>query len=103
VPDHNEIVPDVDPEDVPGFTMPTKASELRDMSDEQLFRLVRRVGVENRWPISAKVEFEATGRLISALKDFKRTSAITAWVLIFLTVVLVGLTVAVVWLTYRLN
>ena len=70
------------------------------MSDEELFRIIRRVGVDNLWPFSAKVEFEATGRVISALKDFKRTSAITAWVLIFLTVVLVVLTVAILRLTY---
>jgi hypothetical protein len=31
--------PEIDPEDVPGFTTPSKASELRDLSDEDLFRL----------------------------------------------------------------
>lgn len=55
------------------------------------------------WSIDTKVQFEATARLIAALKDFKRSSDRTGAILVVLTLVLVGLTGVLVWLTLRLS
>jgi hypothetical protein len=48
------------------------------------------------------VQFEATARLIAALKEFKASSDRSARALILLTVVLVVLTAVLVWLTIEL-
>ena len=83
--------------------MPAKPSQFRALSDDELFRLLHKIGFANNWPVSVKVQFEATGRLIAALKEFKRSSDRSARALIMLTVVLVVLTGVLVWLTLRLN
>ncbi len=90
-----------DPDDL-SYVMPDKPSELTALTDEQLFRLLRKVAFANHWSFDTKVQFEATARLIAALKDFKTSSDRSAAVLIFLTVVLVILTAVLVWLTVEL-
>ena len=64
--------------------------------------MLQKVAFSNKWPFDAKVQFEATARLIAALKDFKRSSDRASGALIFLTLVLVVLTAVLVWLTVEL-
>jgi hypothetical protein len=90
-------------DDVGDFLMPTKPSQLRALSDEELSRFLHKVAFANMWPISAKVQFETSARLIAALKDFKESSDRSAKVLVGLTIVLVILTAVLVWLTLRLS
>lgn len=90
-----------DPDDL-SYSTPNKPSELSGQTDDELFRLLRKVAFSNNWPFDAKVQFEATARLIAALKDFKESSDRTGRWLIFLTVVLVVLTGVLVWLTTKL-
>ena len=89
---------------------PTRPSELTALSDEDMFRILRKVAFANYWGFDTQVQFEATGRLIAALKDFKRSSDWSSRVLIALTIALVVLTamivvltVVLVWLTLRLD
>lgn len=91
-----------DPDDY-GYITPTRPSELTALADEDLFRLLRKVAFANQWPFDAKVQFEATGRLIAALKEFKKSSDRTGRALIFLTLVLVVLTGVLVWLTTQIK
>lgn len=85
------------------YAVPEKPSELTSLNDEELFQLLRKVAFANNWKFDVKVQFEATARLISALKDFKASSDRSARVLIMLTLALVGLTVVLVWLTVKLQ
>lgn len=91
-----------DPDDL-SYNVPERPSELASLSDEQLFRLLRKVAFANRWQFDTKVQFEAASRLIVSLKDFKKSSDRSARALIWLTLVLVGLTLVLIWLTLRLN
>jgi hypothetical protein len=90
-----------DPDDF-AYNVPDKPSQLTSLTDEELFRLLRKVAFANRWSFDTKVQFEATSRLIGALEDFKTSSDRSAKVLIALTVVLVLLTAVIVWLTLEL-
>jgi hypothetical protein len=90
-----------DPDDL-GYNVPDRPSKLAALPNDQLFRLLRKVAFANNWQFDAKVQFEATARLISALKDFKRSSDRAASALIFLTIVLIALTGVLVWLTLEL-
>jgi hypothetical protein len=90
-----------DPDDL-SYVIPNKPSELTSLEDEDLFRLLRKVAFANQWTFDAKVQFETTGRLITALKDFKASSDRSARALIFLTLVLVVLTGVLVWATIEL-
>jgi hypothetical protein len=90
-----------DPDDLT-YVMPDKPSQLTALTDDDLFRLLRKVAFANKWSFDAKVQFEATGRLIAALKEFKQSSDRSANVMIILTLVLVGLTAVLVWLTVEL-
>jgi hypothetical protein len=96
---------DPNPEDPDhlAYNTPERPSELTSLSDDQLFRLLRKVAFANRWQFDTKAQFEATARLIAALKSFKKSSDRTGWALIFLTLVLVVLTVVLVWLTVKLD
>jgi hypothetical protein len=85
------------------YNTPERPSELTSLTDDELFRLLRKVAFANYWQFDTKVQFEATARLIAALKDFKKSSDRTGWALIFLTLVLVVLTVVLVWLTIELE
>jgi hypothetical protein len=95
--DHN---PD-DPDDYL-YNVPDRPSELTSLTDVELFRLLRKVAFANQWQFDTKVQFEATARLIEALKDFKASSDRSGRLLIFLTVVLIVLTAVLVWLTIAL-
>jgi hypothetical protein len=90
-----------DPDDL-SYLTPNRPSELVALTDDDLFRLLQKVAFANNWSFDAKVQFEATGRLIAALKDFKRSSDRTGTALIVLTLVLVLLTAVLVWLTIEL-
>lgn len=90
-----------DPDDL-SYVIPTKPSELTSLTDDELFRLLQKVAFANQWPFDGKVQFEATARLIKALKDFKASSDRSAKALIGLTIVLVILTAVIVWLTVEL-
>jgi hypothetical protein len=96
---------DTKPDDLDDLSYhePQKPSELVALSDEEMFRLLRKTAFANLWRFSDKVQYEATARLIAALKDFKRSSDRTGNALIGLTVVLVVLTGVLVWLTLRLD
>ena len=89
-------------EDELGFTFPSKPSELRRMTDEELAFTYRKVAYANQHPFHAKVELELSIRLVAALVGFRRASDRASRALISLTVVLVVLTAVVVWLTTRL-
>lgn len=107
-------VPDLDhhPEDPDelSFNIPDRPSQLIALDDDDMWRLLRKVAFANQWAFDTKVRFEAEARLISALKDFKRSSDRTGrWLigltiaLVALTVILVVLTITIVWLTTQLD
>lgn len=87
-----------DPDDL-SYNFPTKPSLLVALSDDDMFRLLRKVAYANNWGFDSKVQFEATGRLIAALRDFKRSSDKAAARILALTIALVALTVALVAMT----
>ena len=91
-----------DPDDL-SYEVPERPSDLTSLTDTELFRLLRKVAFANMWQFDTKVQFEATARLIAALKDFKKSSDRAAAAVIFLTVVLVVLTIVLVWLTKELD
>jgi len=95
--DHNPA----DPDDLQ-YNTPGQPSELTALSDEDLFRLLRKVAFANHWRFDTQVQFEAEGRLIAALKEFKSSSDRSAEALIRLTIVLVILTLVLVGLTIDL-
>jgi hypothetical protein len=72
------------------------------LSDEDLFALLRKAAFANHWSFDTKVQFEATARLIAALRAFKKSSDRSATVMIVLTLVLIVLTAVLVWLTVEL-
>lgn len=97
-------------EDDLGFATPPTPSELRNLPDDELFRLWRKFMFANKWPFSEQAQYEMRSRLIGSLKDFKQASDRASRILIgltvalvVLTVVLVGLTIVLVWLTLRLD
>jgi hypothetical protein len=90
-----------DPDDLL-YNTPDRPSELTALSDDDLFRLLRKVAFANHWGFDSQVQFEATGRLIAALKDFKASSDRSSRVLIWLTGVLIALTIVLVVLTIYL-
>jgi hypothetical protein len=90
-----------DPDDL-SYNVPEKPTELTSLTDDELFRLLQKVAFANLWQFEAKVQFEATARLIAALKAFKASSDRSDRVLIFLTLVLIALTGVLVWLTLEL-
>src|SRR4051794_33364509 len=90
-----------DPDDL-SFNAPSKPSELVALSDEEMFRLLRKMAFANTWPPRDVMRFEATARLIAALKDFKTSSDKAARGLFWVTVALVVLTIVLIWLTTRL-
>jgi hypothetical protein len=96
------MAPQGDDPDSLTYVTPNKPSELTALTDDDLFRLLRKIAFANNWPFDAKVQFEATGRLIAALKEFKQSSDRSATVMIVLTIVLIGLTGVLVWLTVEL-
>jgi hypothetical protein len=92
---------DTPDEDDLSFDFPSKPSELRQTSDEELATVYRRMAYANRYPFDRMAEQELSIRLMAALGGFKRTSDRASAVLIGLTVVLVVLTGVLVWLTTR--
>jgi hypothetical protein len=74
-------------DDVANFLTPNRPSQLRALTDDELFRMLHKVAFANDWKIDTKIQFEATARLIAALKDFKRSSDRAALALVVLTLV----------------
>ena len=98
-------VPSKDPaddEDYLNQSFPNKPSELRQLTNDELFRAWRRLLYSSGASHDRMVEHELTTRLIVALGDFKKSSDRAAKAIIGLTFVLVALTVVLVWLTLRL-
>jgi hypothetical protein len=101
--------PPVDPDEEPGYVMPTSPSELQDMSDEAVFAMLRKVAFANAWDDGAKVQFEAMARSVEALREFRdgarrnahATFFLTA-VLVLLILILIAMTGVLVWLTTRI-
>lgn len=90
-------------DDVANVLTPNRPSHLAALTDDELFRMLHKVAFANKWSLDAKVQFEATGRLIAALKEFKRAADRSSRALIALTIVLVILTAVVAWLTAQLS
>jgi cytoskeletal protein RodZ len=89
--------------------MPARPSGLRDMPDDEVFALLRKIAYANAWDDSAKVQFEATARTIAALQEFRDGTRRAAHATFFLTAVLVvlmlillAMTGVLVWLTTRI-
>lgn len=89
-------------EDDLSYTFPSRPSELRRLTDEELAVVYRKVAYANQHPFDAKVEQELSIRLVAALVGFRRASDRASRVLIGLTVVLIVLTAVLVWLTTHL-
>ena len=85
-----------DDEDDFSFLIPTRPSELRQMSDDELMRNYRKSAIANRHPFSSMLEYELQARVIAALKSFKAAADRSARTLNVLTFVLVVLTVVLV-------
>ena len=90
-----------DKENEQGFVLPEKASDWAALTDDELFRLRRKVERDNVWKVAARIENELTTRLIQALSALRQSSDEVAgrltwltWVLVFLTVVIAAFTVA---------
>jgi len=90
-----------DDEDDFSFLIPTRPSELRQMSDDELMRNYRKSAIANRHPFSSMLEYELQARVIAALKSFKAAADRSARTLNVLTFVLVVLTVVLVVYTIR--
>jgi hypothetical protein len=88
-------------EDELGYTMPATPSQLRQMPDEELFRVGRKNAYANRHPFSSIIDAEMNARLILALKSFKTAADRSSRTLNVLTIVLVVLTVVLVVYTVR--
>lgn len=88
-------------EDKEGFALPTRASDWAALTNDEIFRLRRKIERDNRWPYSAQLENEMTTRLIQAMGRLQRSSDVAAsrlylltWALVVLTVVIAAFTVA---------
>ncbi len=81
------------------YTVPTKPSQWRELTTDELLVLYRKVAAANRHPHSASIDVELTGRLIEALDGFRRSADRSSKRLEWLTLVLVILTVVIVALT----
>lgn len=92
-----------DNEDDLNFTFPDTPSGLRGMSDDDLAKLFRKFSYANAYTPFNKVEHELSFRLLASLHEFRRAADRSSGVLILLTVVLVVLTAAILWLTYQLD
>lgn len=90
-------------EDDLGYSFPSTPSELRRLSDDELAVVYRKVAYGGRFAFDRMVEQELAIRLVRSLREFKRAADRSSLVLIWLTVVLVVLTAAILWLTYRLD
>lgn len=97
MPDNDNVYVD---EDDPNYSWPTKPSALRQMSDDEFFKLSRQVTITGSFAMQAQQEL--TIRLIHSMQAFKRSSERVGKALVVLTVVLVILTLVLVVLTFRL-
>jgi len=101
--------PPADPDDDLGYVMPTRPSELRDMPDDDVFAMLRKIAFASAWDDSAKVQFEAMARSTKALREFRdgarrnaHATFFLAGVLILLILILIAMTGVLVWLTTRI-
>ncbi len=89
-------------EDEPGYLTPNLASHWAALTDDELFRLRRKIERENQWNFATRLENELTTRLIQALNALRSSSDKAAarlywltWALVALSVVIAAFTVAV--------
>jgi hypothetical protein len=82
-------------EDESGYLTPSQPSQLAALTDEELFRLYRKLAFANLHPHSAMIEHESRARLIRAMTAFHTSSekasrkiAALTWALIALSVVI---------------
>jgi hypothetical protein len=90
-----------DDEDSPRYVKPTRPSEIRQMSDDELMHLYRKQAFANLHPFSSMLEYELQSRVIAALKSFKAAADRSARTLNVLTLVLVVLTLVLLVYTIR--
>ena len=83
------------------YLTPSGPSALAELTNVEVQRLYRKIAFANRHPWDRQVELELIGRFTVALKGFKDASdkaskqlAMLTWVLVALTVVIAGFTVA---------
>ncbi len=88
-------------EDDLGLSPPTKPSELRTLSDEDLARDYRKLAFAGRYPFDRMYEMEVSFRLIAALGVAKKAADRSAKILNVLTLVLVVLTAVLVLVAIR--
>lgn len=89
-------------EDEPGYLTPQRASDWAALTDEELFRLRRKIERDNLWNYATRLENELTTRLIQALSRLHSSSEAAAIrlerltrALLLLTVVIAIFTIAV--------
>ena len=89
-------------EDEPGYLTPQKASDWAALTDDELFRLRRKIERENHWHFAKVLENELTTRLIHALSRARESSDAAAqrlerltWALVLLSIVIAVFTAAV--------
>lgn len=88
-------------QDQSGYLTPSRASQLAALTDDELWRLYRKIAFANQHPHSVMIEHEMRARLIAALTGFRESSEkaskrleFLTWVLVVLTVVIVVFTIA---------
>ena len=84
-----------DDENAGGYRTPESPSVLRTLRDEELFRLWRKIAFDNGHAWDRRVEHEMNTRLIRALQAHARASSRGNWIMVFLTVAILALTVVV--------
>lgn len=89
-------------EDEPGYLTPGRASDWAALTDDELFRLRRKIERDNLWNYATRLENELMTRLIHALSRSRESSDAAArrlelltWALIVLTIVIATFTIAV--------
>lgn len=89
-------------EDEDGYIVPRDASGWAGLTDDELFRLRRKIERDNQWRYDTRIQNELTTRLIQALSALRSSSDDAAarlygltWALLVLTLVIAAFTIAV--------
>jgi len=94
--------PTAEREDEQGYAIPAQPSDWAALTDDEFFRLRRKIEHENRWRFDLMIQNELASRLIHALALTRASSDAAAKRLAWLTVVLVVLTVVIAGFTIAL-
>jgi hypothetical protein len=76
-------------EDDLGFSPPTKPSQLRSASDDDLFKTYRKMGYANGYPFDRLIEMEIAFRRMKATRTSSRRMELLTFAIAVLTAVLV--------------